>query len=380
MIYARYATCDPLLTKRIDTPDQLLPYFVMDVLAHRTGVAGVFVTGIFMASLSSVSSAINALATVFYVDVIAVLRPDIKESTGSHIMVGLGVFFGMVSIALVAVAMNLGDVLAAQSAINSGIGGPLLGLFSMGMFIPHVSSKGAMLGLLTSLGIALWICIGSLVNPTVYPAPPLSVDGCPTLYRNVTNSSKPYVDPVLVDEPEGIYALSYLWQSLVAFLISFAVGIPASFYATANDPKTMNPKLICPIVDILFPYLPERYRRPFRFKLGQNYRGPATPRPSLSQGKSWPQANITIAALPVDPESKIIGLNVSRIQALTEQLYPEQPYPPVKPLRSPRSTPPDPGASPTGVVCHQEPPFSFPATRRRNSSNRGGTHGSSSRL
>ncbi|KAH7963298.1 hypothetical protein HPB52_020510 [Rhipicephalus sanguineus] len=200
MIYARYATCDPLLTKRIDTTDQLLPYFVMDVLADTTGVAGVFVTGIFMASLSSVSSGINALATVFYVDVIAILRPGIKESTGSYIMVALGVFFGILSIALVAVAEQLGDVLAAQSAINSGLGGPLLGLFSMGVFIPHVSSKGAMLGLLTSLGISLWISIGSLVNSPTYPSPPLSVDGCPALYRNVTNSSEPYIHPIITED------------------------------------------------------------------------------------------------------------------------------------------------------------------------------------
>lgn len=335
MIYARYATCDPLLTERIDTTDQLLPYFVMDVLAYKTGVAGVFVTGIFMASLSSVSSAINALATVFYVDVIAVLRPGIKESTGSHIMVGLGVFFGALSIALVAVAMNLGDVLAAQSAINSCIGGPLLGLFSMGMFVPHVSSKGAMLGLLTSLGIACWICIGSLLNPVVYPSPPLSVDGCPALYRNVTNSSKPYVNPVIVEEPEGIYALSYLWQTLVAFLVCFAVGIPASFYATANDPKSMNPKLICPVVDILFPYLPERYRRPFRFKLGQNYVDITTPREQLSQRRSWPQTNVMISPTPIERDPKILGPNVSYIRALTDQFFAGQPFPPVEPLRSP---------------------------------------------
>lgn len=282
---------------------------------------------------SSVSSGINALATVFYVDVIAILRPGIKESIGSYIMVGLGVFFGILSIALVAVAEQLGDVLAAQSAINSGLGGPLLGLFSMGVFIPHVSSKGAMLGLLTSLGISLWISIGSLVNSPTYPSPPLSVDGCPALYRNVTNSSEPYVHPIITEEDvgDGVYSLSYLWQTLWAFLVSFAVGIPASFYATANDPKKMNPKLICPIVDVLFPYLPERYRRPFRFKLGEEY--VAHQLQQQSQRKSESQASVKITAPPIQRDPKLLGQNVSYIQALTDKLFPGAAFGPVEPLR-----------------------------------------------
>ncbi|XP_037509394.2 sodium-coupled monocarboxylate transporter 1 [Rhipicephalus sanguineus] len=370
MIYARYATCDPLLTKRIDTTDQLLPYFVMDVLADTTGVAGVFVTGIFMASLSSVSSGINALATVFYVDVIAILRPGIKESTGSYIMVALGVFFGILSIALVAVAEQLGDVLAAQSAINSGLGGPLLGLFSMGVFIPHVSSKGAMLGLLTSLGISLWISIGSLVNSPTYPSPPLSVDGCPALYRNVTNSSEPYIHPIITEEDigDGVYSLSYLWQTLVAFLVSFVVGIPASFYATANDPKKMNPKLICPIVDVLFPYLPERFRRPFRFKLGQDYVAPQLQQ--QSQRRSQSQASVKTIVPPIDRDPKILGQNVSYIQALTEKLFPGAALHPVEPRRYDSTfTASSPFPPPTEVVS-QPPPFLPQVPRRRHSSYR----------
>lgn len=71
---------------------QILPYFVMDALGGHTGVPGVFVTGIFMASLSSVSSGINALSSVFYVDVIALWKPNLSNEAGSRIMTGLGTF------------------------------------------------------------------------------------------------------------------------------------------------------------------------------------------------------------------------------------------------------------------------------------------------
>ncbi|CAC5373186.1 unnamed protein product [Mytilus coruscus] len=33
----------------------------------------------------------------------------------------------------------------------------------------------------------------------------------------------------------------------------------------SNDPKSVDPRLICPIFDVLCPYLPERFRKPLRF-------------------------------------------------------------------------------------------------------------------
>ncbi|CAN7997026.1 unnamed protein product, partial [Ixodes hexagonus] len=248
MIYAKYSTCDPLLAERIDTSDQVLPYFVMDALGHINGVPGVFVAGIFMASLSSVSSGVNALASVFYVDVVAVCRPGISVVTGSKIIIGLGVFFGMLSIALVAVAQQLGNVLEATTAINSSIGGPLLGLFTMGMFVPHANAKGALLGVLSSLAITLWISIGSLMAAIPYPSPPVSMDGCMSLYMNVTNTSTytPYVKDLRPwPYPLTVYELSYVWQTLLAFLVVFIVGVPVSFLTSPTDPETLNPKLIC---------------------------------------------------------------------------------------------------------------------------------------
>lgn len=54
----------------------------------------------------------------------------------------VGVFCGLLSILLVLVAQTMGNVLQATNAINSGIGGPLLGLFSIAVFLPFVNTKG----------------------------------------------------------------------------------------------------------------------------------------------------------------------------------------------------------------------------------------------
>merc|ERR1719433_1997991 len=69
-MYAYYKGCDPLKLKRIEKGDQLLPLFVMDSMGNYPGLSGLFISGIFSGSLSTVSSAINSLAAVTMEDFI----------------------------------------------------------------------------------------------------------------------------------------------------------------------------------------------------------------------------------------------------------------------------------------------------------------------
>lgn len=51
MTYAHYTGCDPLRSGMITEKDQLVPFYVMDVLGHVKFMTGIFVAGIFAASL-----------------------------------------------------------------------------------------------------------------------------------------------------------------------------------------------------------------------------------------------------------------------------------------------------------------------------------------
>lgn len=51
IIYAKFADCDPLTSKQIDRPDQILPYYVLDVASHVPGISGLFVAGVFSTAL-----------------------------------------------------------------------------------------------------------------------------------------------------------------------------------------------------------------------------------------------------------------------------------------------------------------------------------------
>lgn len=50
-LYAHYIDCDPLKSGEIGGKDELLPFYIMDVFGHIPFVNGIFVAGIFAASL-----------------------------------------------------------------------------------------------------------------------------------------------------------------------------------------------------------------------------------------------------------------------------------------------------------------------------------------
>lgn len=51
IIFKRYSDCDPLKTKQINKNDQLMPYYVMDIAGNIPGLPGLFIAGVFCASL-----------------------------------------------------------------------------------------------------------------------------------------------------------------------------------------------------------------------------------------------------------------------------------------------------------------------------------------
>ena len=45
--YVMYRDCDPLISGRIEKPDQILPYLAMDKLGHFKGLPGLFVSAVY---------------------------------------------------------------------------------------------------------------------------------------------------------------------------------------------------------------------------------------------------------------------------------------------------------------------------------------------
>ena len=196
VIYAHYVSCDPIKSGLVSTKDQLLPLFVMDLMSDIPGFPGFFVAGVFSGALSTVSGGLNSLAAVTLEDFIKVYyKKDLSELNATRISKGLAIIYGIFSYGLIFMVKNIPGLVQAWLGIFGVLGGPVLGLFSLGMFIPFANSVGALSGGVTSVIFMLWVSIGGnfsrLSGQTVYETKSLTTDGCPIAWKVTETTNQP---------------------------------------------------------------------------------------------------------------------------------------------------------------------------------------------
>lgn len=177
VLYNYYRKCDPLLAGRIKKRDQILAIYVIDALSHIPGIAGLFVSGIFSASLSTVSSCLNSLAAVTLEDYLKPLylfvtkrQFSLSPNRSAFPTKIIAACYGVVCIGMAFVAQHIGGVLQMSLVVFGAVGGPLFGLFTLGMSLPCANEFGAVIGTFLGLAVSLWIGFG---QPK--PQPPVSV-------------------------------------------------------------------------------------------------------------------------------------------------------------------------------------------------------------
>lgn len=87
-------TCDPIARGVVTARDQVLAIFALEVLSDYPGLPGLFVVGVFSASLSSVSSGLNSLAAVVLRDCINVfwtLEPQTEAKAAKVMSFAFGI-------------------------------------------------------------------------------------------------------------------------------------------------------------------------------------------------------------------------------------------------------------------------------------------------
>ncbi|XP_069881330.1 sodium-dependent multivitamin transporter isoform X2 [Dipodomys merriami] len=120
-------------------PDQFVLYFVMDLLKSLPGLPGLFVACLFSGSLSTISSAFNSLATVTMEDLIQPWFPEFCEAHAILLSRSLAFGYGLLCLGMAFISSQMGPVLQAAISIFGMVGGPLLGLFCLGMFFPSAN-------------------------------------------------------------------------------------------------------------------------------------------------------------------------------------------------------------------------------------------------
>ncbi|KAL0106500.1 hypothetical protein PUN28_016304 [Cardiocondyla obscurior] len=255
-MYSKYYKCDPFLKKRITSPDMLMPLYVMDTMSNIPGLAGLFIAGIFSAGLSTISAALNSLAALTLEDYMKPLcknciRFEFTPSKTATIAKILAFAYGIISIALAFLAQLLGGLLQASLTIFGVVGGPLLGIFTLGMSTVSATEGGAVTGVFTAFAFLFWIVFGQ--PRPIPPKLPTTIEGCNvtnvtiSISQNIINLSKSVGDSSYF----YLYRISYMWYCPIGFLITFLVGLLFSnlfrlYFKNENDKLDIN--LFFPVV------------------------------------------------------------------------------------------------------------------------------------
>ena len=252
LLYATYHDCDPLTTKLAKAKDQLTPLMAMEIFKDLPGLTGLFIAGVFSASLSSLSTGLNAMSSVVLEDFCKPFtKGKLSEKTSLYIAKGSVLILGSISVALVYVVQQLGAVLQLSMSLPPACFAPLLGIYIIGFTIPWIGKKatlcGGVLGFIAVGYIALRAqfnvaagIIGNVKKPT-------SVEGC--LY-NFTLDALAGTTPSVIDSTmsKSFHHLSYLYFIPLGAVVTISSAFLLSFLFGFEDPRHVDPRLFAPFL------------------------------------------------------------------------------------------------------------------------------------
>jgi len=156
--------------------DDVFPWFISQELP--AGLSGLVIAGLFAATMSTIGSSMNSIATVVTTDF---YKPFMKTATDKEclrfakittvILGGLGSL-----IAMYLVYLHNASIWDQYLKIIGLFGGCLAGMFAAGIFFPRINSNGILVGFVLSCIGLYFVQRSSEVNFFLYPV--FAVAGC----------------------------------------------------------------------------------------------------------------------------------------------------------------------------------------------------------
>ncbi|KAG8247934.1 hypothetical protein J6590_051235 [Homalodisca vitripennis] len=293
----------------------MVPLYVMEVGRDYPGLAGLFMSGVMSAALSTLSAWLNAVGGILYTDFMEVFYPRVKHSEEKQftIIKSIIVIVCIISSSLVVVIEKLGTIYqpsrpnevknqdwsftsAAQcltnyfttssvmfpwkassvpaSPVKAERGGTQL---CSGKQLPPtvrdphqlqyitVIPAGAIASAVASLLVSSWVIINAqlyaLEGKLRFQGKVTSIDNCPANISDNFNSSTSSLfnytgvgSPVVADSSVPLlYQLSYNYYSLLGTLTGVVAGLLVSLLTGTPNTATMNPDLFSPYVRRFLP-------------------------------------------------------------------------------------------------------------------------------
>nr|XP_039254243.1 sodium-coupled monocarboxylate transporter 1-like isoform X1 [Styela clava] len=271
-MYAFYEGCDPYTAKQITKPDQSMPRLAMEIFQDTPGMAGLFVSSAYCGTLSTISSGVNALSALALMDFILPCFPKMSSKKRIVLSKVLTIIFGVLVMTLAyLVSLSSSNIIQITTSITGSIGGPVIAVFTMGMFMPWINHWGALIGIVGGWLFAGWIAI-SAMSLSSFPGTteklPLSIDSCPTSNYTTqisTNYSSYSTSTTEIEYSSGeimttnlaivespvinytLYSISPFYYGVIGFLTCILIGHIISLITGFNKPSKADPMLFVPI-------------------------------------------------------------------------------------------------------------------------------------
>ncbi|WP_238533682.1 sodium:solute symporter family transporter [Pedobacter agri] len=151
-----------------DYGDKIMPHFMVTKIP--AGLVGLIVSAILSAAMSTISSGMNASATVFSVDIYKrYFKPNVTEKQNLSMLhiatVGFGLLGMIAGIAMIGVKSIL-DVWWELSGIFAA---GMLGLFLLGIVSKQTKNHEAIMATIIGIVVIIWMTFSSLL-PAEYEA------------------------------------------------------------------------------------------------------------------------------------------------------------------------------------------------------------------
>ncbi len=157
------ANLNPLLSI-----DSTFPQFIAAELP--AGITGLIIAGIFAASMSTLSSCINSVATLVSVDFYERYSKKATQKKTLKVAEFATIIGGMVGIgtALLLARANIQSALETSFALGGLLGGGFAGCYALGIFTKRANWQGAMIGVAVSIVLTLFAWTQDAVHPIFY--------------------------------------------------------------------------------------------------------------------------------------------------------------------------------------------------------------------
>lgn len=156
--------------------DQVVPMFVAQ--AMPVGAAGMVVAAIFAASMSTVASIMNSVATIFTEDFYMKLRPQATDRQRLFSLKVSSYAVGIIgtAVGLLFAGLNLKSMMVLWSQLGALLGGGIVGVYTLGMFTKRANGFGAICGAIISIVITVLVKFHTSLHWGTYA--PIAILAC----------------------------------------------------------------------------------------------------------------------------------------------------------------------------------------------------------